>query len=288
MYSACSHGSTCVTQGADYICHCPDGSRAKQCDVISDTCDDVTCLHGGNCLSVNGTLTCECPVGFSGQLCEIQPDSCIPDPCLNGGMCIMMDGHFQCVCPPRWKGSICHIQYHPTCDKSPCLNDGQCITNSTLEQGYYCICPTHVNDEDSDDVLETLVRIQANPYQNRTVSGRNYTDIANVSDVNNGHINNGVNVARIMYGHNCEILTACDSAPCLNRGTCVNLALYDYMCACPAEFSGRNCEYIITTPVLSTTVRAQPSSNLHIGTIGGTTPITAQPSKGKSKPSSFC
>ena len=35
---------------------------------------------------------------------------------------------------------------------------------------------------------------------------------------------------------------ACDSSPCANGGVCYNDTSDGYYCACPAEWTGANCE----------------------------------------------
>ena len=36
--------------------------------------------------------------------------------------------------------------------------------------------------------------------------------------------------------------SACDKAPCLNGGSCLDVGVSDYLCYCPSGFEGLNCE----------------------------------------------
>ena len=50
-----------------------------------------------------------------------------------------------------------------------------------------------------------------------------------------------VAIVSLSYNQN-EKPTGCQSAPCTNNGTCVNIPPDDYICSCAAGSFGRNCE----------------------------------------------
>ena len=48
-------------------------------------------------------------------------------------------------------------------------------------------------------------------------------------------------------GRRCDIAEPCQTVPCLNRGTCVDIG-EDYVCRCLDDFTGRDCETQICSP----------------------------------------
>ena len=57
-------------------------------------------------------------------------------------------------------------------------------------------------------------------------------------------------------GENCqEIISGCESGPCLNGGRCSDVSdSSDYMCQCKRGYSGDNCEYEVHPVNLRTTI----------------------------------
>ena len=115
----CGFGS-CVNEGDDKICACPEGyvnednDPAKQC--ITDKCKNVKCEEwqeckpaDGSCIVVypncNGDDDCK-----SGEVCDLAEHECVEDKCEsvncgNGGVCTVESGNAVCNCPDGYYDS---------------------------------------------------------------------------------------------------------------------------------------------------------------------------------------
>ena len=70
------------------------------------------------------------------------------------------------------------------------------------------------------------------------------------------------------YGINCELaLRPCESSPCYNGGSCVELSALLYRCTCPTGITGTNCQTFInvcaSNPCQNNGVCYQPTAGVY-------------------------
>ena len=109
-------------------------------------CDEPDCAHG-TCVANGGDHSCACPDGWSGGTCD-HPTGCDSDPCNHGGTCTANGGDHSCVCPGYWTGDDCDLcnlmltwnQTHP----APPANGQPCSVPSPTDFTYpdnYAVTP---------------------------------------------------------------------------------------------------------------------------------------------------
>ncbi|BFZ19039.1 hypothetical protein BsWGS_22078 [Bradybaena similaris] len=270
----CANGGRCQSSGSgSFTCNCTGtGFGGASCTIL-DPCQSSPCANGGRCQSSgSGSFTCNCTgTGFGGASCTIL-DPCQSSPCANGGRCQSSgSGSFTCNCTGTgFGGASCTTNF---CDPSPCSH-GRCVRDSSGSScdcsgsGYYgvfCDIPEQpVNSTcatRSPCVRGTCLQLASGPFCDCTgtgYTGPTCSTIAGRDYCYPGACINGVCVSRgdsyvcdctgtVFAGPRCD-MTACDFLgynPCMNGGTCLAQPMQTYTCACPATFTGGNCETLV-------------------------------------------
>lgn len=243
--NACKHNGKCVN-GA---CHCRAGFSGRLCQREDIECKKNSCLNGGYCNDNVGNYTCDCPSGFVGSRCEkpvgngtqstISPTKSACGYCGNGSCSVLENGTAVCMCNPGFSGKTCTYSKNRCRPYSAalCLKGGECIVNSYRTN-------TEVCPKDWDGPL----------CRNESISLLRDLECPRVVCKNDGHCFNGRCCCRPGYtGEFCqEEILHCDSSPCKNGATCINL-YNDYECTCMAGFTGRSCDVSLIQPLSSTT-----------------------------------
>nr|DBA25969.1 TPA: hypothetical protein GDO54_010287 [Pyxicephalus adspersus] len=223
--SPCLNEGTCVDQGENYSCSCPQKFTGEHCETeileVPGACSSSPCQNNGICQESDGAYLCECPAGYSGVNCENHvSDGCA---CRNGGRCA--DGNNTCHCLPGYFGLLC--EYEVT--SLPCSMGSQCPDGgSCMEFGgsYRCVC--HTDYIISNHSLPSPC--DSDPCLN---GGRceNHEDTYSCVCM------------RGFYGRTCEKVkpALCSLFPCRNGGTCKEVS-EEYYCVCPYPFTGKHCE----------------------------------------------
>ncbi|CAF3399711.1 unnamed protein product [Rotaria socialis] len=256
----CKNNGTCKSLIDKYVCLCPNGYMGVQCEDDRKECEPVNpCLNSGRCIDGLNNFSCICNPGFTGYYCETQIDQCQSNPCLNGALCRTLINSFKCECPQGYTGSTCSSMINH-CTSNPCLNNGFCIP---LINDYRCVC---LHDYIGLNCEKVSNECSLNPcLNNGTCIDQvwNYTcqclDSFTGSNcqIQKNHCESspcikGLCVNKIngydcicpsssYTGAHCEIqISKCASNPCLHGGSCID-GLDNFICICPAWFSGLTC-----------------------------------------------
>jgi len=168
-------------------------------------------------------------------------NECASNPCQNLGTCNDHVNGFNCTCPSGYTGLTCN-NITNNCASNPCLNNATCVNGVNR---YTCTCaPGYTGFSNCSTVIDMCA---SNPCYTTYAAG------STPPATGTGAINctSLVNAFRCncypgFTGVDCStIINNCASNPCLNGGTCVNLA-GNFTCTCPsyngvALFSGSTC-----------------------------------------------
>ncbi|GFN98284.1 neurogenic locus notch-like protein 1 [Plakobranchus ocellatus] len=105
----CINNGTCENVKGDYVCHCDDTFKGRNCSEDVDEClVSNPCHNGSTCHNLNGSFMCECPVGLRGRTCSEDIDECLErSPCALGATCVNTPGSFSCQCLHGYTGELC-------------------------------------------------------------------------------------------------------------------------------------------------------------------------------------
>nr|XP_027230187.1 protein jagged-1b-like [Penaeus vannamei] len=243
----CINAKACRNLEGDYECDCRRGWKGKNCDVNINDCSGQ-CLNGGTCIDLVDDYHCACSKGFTGQNCEADVDECASNPCHNGGECADKVAHYQCICPVGYSGLQCEIDID-LCNPNPCDNEAPCINT---QNDYYCNCPEQWGGKNCSQprpactqppcqvVDSCLVPDTRDPGPVRLVPsnicGRHGRCVS--------HADGNFSCVCVpgFTGQYCHInVNDCESSPCANGGTCVDL-VSGFQCVCDQGWEGPTCD----------------------------------------------
>ncbi|XP_018495761.1 protein jagged-1 [Galendromus occidentalis] len=188
------------------------------------------CGAHGRCVSSTdanknpGEFACVCDAGYTGAACHININDCESSPCANGATCLDRVDDYSCVCRPGFTGERCE-EMIDACTSSPC-HRGEC---TAIEDDFICRCPQGFKGRHCN--LTT-----SHCDENTCANGGTCQELGS----------SFVCVCPPDYiGHRCQRKRhlACESTPCKNGATCVNLENDEYQCWCPEGFTGPLCEH---------------------------------------------
>uniref|UniRef100_A0A3B4Z5A1 Delta-like protein n=1 Tax=Stegastes partitus TaxID=144197 RepID=A0A3B4Z5A1_9TELE len=246
----CSHGGTCQDLVNGFKCVCPPQWAGKTCLIDANECDDSPCVNANSCRNLIGAYFCECLPGWTGQNCDTNVDECSSGPCLNGGRCHDEVNGFHCLCPPGFSGSRCQLDID-YCLHSPCQNGGECFN---LAADYVCKCPEDYEGKNCSrlkdhcrttpckviDSCTVAVASNSTPTGVRLISSNVCGPHGRCRSHGGGQFS--CECEEGFTGTYChENINDCESAPCLNGGTCID-KVSQYQCVCAEGWDGPTCQ----------------------------------------------
>uniref|UniRef100_A0A8C4HS43 Delta-like protein n=1 Tax=Dicentrarchus labrax TaxID=13489 RepID=A0A8C4HS43_DICLA len=278
LVNPCSHGGTCQDLVHGFKCTCPPQWTGKTCLIgqccfhlpprvfatlqdgfllflsfcLSDAneCDDNPCVNANSCRNLIGGYFCECLPGWTGQNCDTNVDECSSGPCLNGGRCYDEVNGFHCLCPPGFSGSRCQLDID-YCLHSPCQNGGQCFN---LAADYVCTCPEDYEGKNCSRLKDHCRTTPCKVIDSCTVAVASNSTPGGVRLISSnvcGPHGRCRSHAGGQFSCECEEgftgtychenINDCESAPCLNGGTCID-KVSQYQCICADGWDGPTCQ----------------------------------------------
>uniref|UniRef100_A0A8D3C0Q4 Delta-like protein n=1 Tax=Scophthalmus maximus TaxID=52904 RepID=A0A8D3C0Q4_SCOMX len=247
-HDPCVNANSCRNLIGGYFCEGVPGWTGQNCDTNVDDCG-AQCQNGATCKDLLSGYTCVCAAGFGGVHCERDVDECASGPCLNGGRCHDEVNGFHCLCPPGSSGRRCQsdVDY---CRRSPCQNGGQCFN---LAADYVCKCPedyegrncSRLRDHCRTSPCKVIDSCTVAVASNSTASGVRLisSNVCGPHGRCRGHAGGqfSCECAEGFTGTYChENINDCESAPCLNGGTCID-GVRQYQCVCAEGWDGPAC-----------------------------------------------
>ncbi|XP_007251067.3 protein jagged-1b [Astyanax mexicanus] len=222
-HQPCKNGGTCINKEPnEYNCVCQDGYLGRNCDIVEHACLSSPCVNGATCVEDQTGFSCACADGWTGPTCADAVLQCDASPCGRGATCRETPQGFQCLCPPGWTGKTCQIDMNE-CDTGICVNARSC---RNLIGGYLCDCLPGWVGPNCD-------------IRNSSCQG---------SCLNGGRCEGSLCVCLPGFtGKHCHTAVgACESAPCLHGGQCVEQkGVRSMVCNCPMGYTGTYCEVVV-------------------------------------------
>uniref|UniRef100_A0A672LG93 Neurogenic locus notch homolog protein 2-like n=1 Tax=Sinocyclocheilus grahami TaxID=75366 RepID=A0A672LG93_SINGR len=253
--TSCLNNGTCVDGINRFTCRCRHGFSGQFCQYELNECDSHPCKNGGICIDGLGTFHCTCPLMYNGKTCESMVNVCSHIKCLNGGTCIQKEMDWRCNCQHGWTGLYCDIP-NMSCQTVAknkgvavdmvCKHAGRCIDKDNTHQ---CMCQRGYMGNYCEDAVNECI---SNPcrnggtcldYQSGYDCKVNQSDLLTLiyTTVQKFGVNTRACKAGFQ-GVNCEYdVDECQSNPCRNGGTCIDL-INRFSCACPPGTKGLQCE----------------------------------------------
>uniref|UniRef100_A0A7N6AI00 Delta-like protein n=1 Tax=Anabas testudineus TaxID=64144 RepID=A0A7N6AI00_ANATE len=248
LSNPCLNRGSCAETPHGFECHCAPGWTGPSCSININDCHGQ-CQNGAMCKDLVNGYKCVCAPGFGGEHCEKDLDECVSEPCLNGGRCHDEVNGFHCLCPPGSSGSRCQsdIDY---CLHGPCQNGGQCFN---LVADYVCKCPEDYEGKNCSRLRDHCRTTPCKVIDSCTVAVASNSTPSGVRLISSnvcGPHGRCRSHAGGQFSCECEEgftgtychenINDCESAPCLNGGTCID-KVNQYECICAEGWDGPTC-----------------------------------------------
>ncbi|CAF1414538.1 unnamed protein product [Adineta ricciae] len=235
-------------------CHCLKGVCGETCQRLCNStspCAANPCWFGGTCIDVaNFDFVCLCLPNYTGKDCRTVM-SCQTDSCHNDGTCIQTTYGARCNCPTNFRGDFCQYttQKKPT-QKLPVAEYRQFDAETLAAIAGLGSSSAHDNNYN-----QRMFAIAMGNRSQFVFCLTNPCENGGSCFITNSATTKGICICREGYiGDYCEIVhnttsidthlyaSFCDTSPCLNGGTCVDVGQMDGYCRCPAQYRGPKCE----------------------------------------------
>lgn len=212
-------------------------------------CINDPCMQHGTCYSRADGYECHCTTRFMGKNCEIDKGSqCDSQPCQNGGTCNEDNvKDYNCFCVNGFSGRHCEteIKIHPLCEKNPCQNNGTCKVPESS--------PQLIPPQNAQQIPNIDYECDCMPGFSGQNCEKDLNDCESAPCLNNGTCIDKIdsfqcNCNSTGYtGYLCQTnIDECSAlAPCLNGGVCYD-TYGSYICECSTGYGGKNCDSLIS------------------------------------------
>ncbi|XP_078573672.1 uncharacterized protein LOC144860381 [Branchiostoma floridae x Branchiostoma japonicum] len=234
----------CINTDGSFRCVCGDGYQESggqctdidECAVQSGGCD----VDRGQCVNTDGGRTCQCLDGYQGDGTVnncFDIDECAEDaaacPDVNS-VCVNTAGSFRCACREGYQdsGGQCADVDECAVQSGGCDPDrGRCVNTPGSRT---CQCSNGYQGDGTVnncfDVDECAANANACPDPNSRCEN---TEGSFRCECKDGYTDGPAGF--------CAEIDECDSGPCANGGSCVNL-LSRYLCLCDVGWTGDTCQ----------------------------------------------
>ncbi|CAH1244163.1 FBN3 [Branchiostoma lanceolatum] len=244
--AACSDvtNADCVNTEGSFQCACQDGYQDSggqctdidECAVQSGGCD----VDRGQCVNTDGGRTCQCLDGYQGDGTVnncFDIDECAEDAAAcpdDNAACVNTAGSFRCDCREGYQdsGGLCADVDECAVQSGGCdPNRGRCVNTPGSRT---CQCRNGFQGDGTAnncfDIDECAANANACPDPN--------SDCENTEGSFRCECKDGYTDGPAGF---CIEIDECDSGPCANGGSCVNL-LSRYLCLCDVGWTGDTCQ----------------------------------------------
>ncbi|XP_013408710.1 protein crumbs homolog 1 isoform X2 [Lingula anatina] len=218
----------------------------------NSACDSQPCLNNGVCVNradIPHGFECKCRGNTYGKWCnkvpcaahaeciEVKMSGNLKKRPLNSAGCNAKNDQY-CLCQKNFFGNG-YMSCSEICEDRSCSNNRTCVyldgrdAKCQCSEGSVSTCKKVSCAANAECVLEKQYgKIEKKPEENNDC----FQSSGRYCVCKKGFKGNGYS--------SCTKITACDSQPCLNGGTCTDLDNGDFRCHCSGGTSGRVCNIV--------------------------------------------
>lgn len=145
-------GSTIILFFASVVVGERDRVASEATGISGGPCATNPCKNDGHCLPANNTRSgylCLCTTGFYGVNCNVVDD-------VQTLEYIQVGQSDNFTLPTTFELAVANVD--PICKANPCQNTGRCIPDSSVDNGYVCLCSRGWIGQDCDELEEGSLR----------------------------------------------------------------------------------------------------------------------------------